>query len=217
LTPQNDLACNSPGAAVEAKVREIEAERSAFVRWVAKRLRLSLGADDWQTGLVGERIVGESLTQLSPNWRVLHAIQWPSGADIDHLAIGPAGVFTVNAKHHAGARVWVGDRMIRVNNRSTDHLRMAVAEADRVARVLQAWCGWRVPVRPVVAIAGAANITFGGDRPSALVVDGARVHEQLTSLPSEIPEQRVPSVFEVARRKDVWMATRGRRWIDGRS
>jgi hypothetical protein len=28
--------------------------------------------------------------------RILPAIRWPSGADIDHLAIGPAGVFTVN-------------------------------------------------------------------------------------------------------------------------
>lgn len=73
-------------------------------------------------------MVGESLARLtSRGWKVLHAIQWPSGADIDHLVIGPSGVFTVNAKHHAGARVWVADHMIRVNNRSTDHLRIAIA------------------------------------------------------------------------------------------
>ena len=39
----------------------------------------------WRVGSVGER-----------------------GSDIDHLAIGPGGVFTINAKHHAGAKIWVG-------------------------------------------------------------------------------------------------------------
>jgi hypothetical protein len=29
---------------------------------------------------------------------VVHAIQWATGADIDHLAIGPAGVFSINSK-----------------------------------------------------------------------------------------------------------------------
>ena len=217
LTRENDLALNLPGAAVARKVRELEGERSAFVRWVAKRLRLSLGTDDWRAGLVGEQVVGESLTRLtSLGWHVLHAIQWPSGADIDHLVVGPSGVFTINAKHHAGARVWVGDHMIRVNNRSTDHLRIAVAEAERVAKVLYHWCGWPVPVQPVIAIVGAANIVLAADAPSAIVADGAHVDKPLMSLPNVIPAHKVSSVYEVVRRKDVWMATQNRRWNDRR-
>ncbi|MBM9509312.1 nuclease-related domain-containing protein [Actinacidiphila acididurans] len=212
LTRENDLALNRPGAAVAAKVREIEGRRSPLVRLVAKGLRLSLGADDWQTGLEGERTVGAALKQLpSSGWRVLHAIQWPSGADIDHLAIGAAGVFTINAKHHAGARVWVGKNMIRVNNRSTDHLRFALDEAERVAKVLRHWCGWDVPVQPVIAVVGAANIDFTDDAPPVIVVDRHHLVGQLMSLPAAVPEHRISHVYEVARRNDVWMSTRNRR------
>ncbi|MFE7074420.1 nuclease-related domain-containing protein [Streptomyces sp. NPDC057620] len=32
-----------------------------------------------------------------------------SGGGIDHLLIGPGGVFTINTKHHQGAPVWVGN------------------------------------------------------------------------------------------------------------
>lgn len=42
----------------------------------------------------------------------------PSGAadaDIDHVLVGPAGVFTVNAKHHPSASVWVGGDTFIVN------------------------------------------------------------------------------------------------------
>jgi hypothetical protein len=209
LTTENDLLRNRPGAAVEQKVREIEQQHNAFVRWLARTFNLSMGAEDWCTGLVGERVVGEALARLVDHgWYVLHAIQWPSGADIDHLVIGPSGVFTVNAKHHAGARVWVGDKSLRLNNRSTDHLRLSLSEADRVTKVLQRWCGWDVPVRPVIALVGARSITLGAkESPRVLVVDGTEVDKHLIRLPGIItPPHRVSSVFEVARRRDVWLS-----------
>ena len=212
LTRDNDLALNPPGAAVSDKVREIEGTRSVFVRWVAKGLRLSLGADDWRTGLTGEQVVGECLEDLKARgWRILHAIQWPSGADIDHLAIGPAGVFTINSKLHADARVWVGDHMIRVNNRTTDHMRFSTAEAERTAKLLHRWCGWPVPVRPVIAIVGATDIKVTAASAPVLVVDGRQVAEQLAALPRHMPEHRISSVFEVARRAEVWKAAQQRR------
>jgi hypothetical protein len=215
LTRDNDLARNPPGAAVADKVREIESQRSALVRLVARGLRLSLGADDWRSGLEGEQAVGESLEALKARgWRILHAIRWPSGADIDHMAIGPAGVFTINSKHHPDARVWVGDHVIRVNNRTTDHVRFSLNEADRTAKLLHHWCGWPVSVQPVIAIVGAAEMKITTTAPPAMVVDGLSIAEHLTSLPEHLPEHRVSSVFEVARRADVWKAVQKRRWSD---
>jgi hypothetical protein len=217
LTRENDLSLNRPGAAVEEKVRDIERQRSPFVRRVARMLNLSLGSDDWRAGLVGERVVGAALARLAGDgWYVLHAIQWPSGADVDHLVIGPSGVFTVNAKHHADSRVWVGDGMLRVNNRSTDHLRLSIAEAERVAKVLRRWCGWEVPVYPVLALVGTRSITLGGkEAPQVLVVDGAEVDKHLIGYPgSAVPRYRASAVFDVARRRDVWLSTRKQRWSD---
>ncbi|MEV0493953.1 NERD domain-containing protein [Streptomyces atratus] len=70
-------------------------------RWLGKSGDLR----SWEVGLRGELIVGSSLNRLRRDgWRVLHSIELPSGSDIDHVVIGPPGVFTVNAKHHKGGR-----------------------------------------------------------------------------------------------------------------
>ncbi|MEU1041436.1 nuclease-related domain-containing protein [Streptomyces sp. NPDC005907] len=60
----------------------------------------------WTDGLTGERLTGRTLDRLrGRGWFTLHAIQWASGADIDHLTIGPAGVFSINSKCHRGKTV----------------------------------------------------------------------------------------------------------------
>jgi hypothetical protein len=36
-------------------------------------------------------------------------------SDIDHVVIGPVGVFTIDAKNHPQANVWVRDDTCKVN------------------------------------------------------------------------------------------------------
>jgi len=53
-------------------------------------------------GATGEEYVGAILDALAPHgWRVLHDIDTGRG-NIDHVAIGPGGVFTIETKSHAG-------------------------------------------------------------------------------------------------------------------
>ncbi|WP_344467672.1 nuclease-related domain-containing protein [Kitasatospora kazusensis] len=112
-------------------------------------------AHTWAVGLRGERIVGGRLNRLRRDgWEILHSVQWSSGTDIDHLAIGPPGVFTVNTKHHRGAAVWQGDHAVTVNRSSTRYVPASQSEATRVERLLTARCGFSVPVLPVLAIVG---------------------------------------------------------------
>ena len=56
----------------------------------------------WQVGAVGERRVAEVLSEAA-GVRVMHDRQVPgSKANIDHLAIGPGGVFVIDAKNYTG-------------------------------------------------------------------------------------------------------------------
>ena len=74
------------------------------------------------------------LDRLGGGWLVVHAVPvGKAGSDIDHLVIGPAGVFTINAKYHEGMKVWVASKRVLVNGQRTDHLRNAVFEASRVS------------------------------------------------------------------------------------
>ncbi|MFF2300083.1 nuclease-related domain-containing protein [Arthrobacter sp. NPDC058127] len=62
----------------------------------------------WYKGALGEVAVGRILERLGPEWTVLHAVPVGAGtSDIDHVLIGPSGVFTLNTKNHTGQSVWV--------------------------------------------------------------------------------------------------------------
>ncbi len=71
----------------------------AFLR-VGPKVERDLGR--WRRGAEGEEHVGQILEGLSADgWHVLHDVSFGRG-NIDHIAIGPSGVFTVETKSHAG-------------------------------------------------------------------------------------------------------------------
>src|SRR6187402_2325790 len=56
-------------------------------------------ARGWYWGVLGERRTASLLSTLDHQWTVLHSVPVGSGkTDIDHVAIGPGGVFTINTK-----------------------------------------------------------------------------------------------------------------------
>jgi hypothetical protein len=124
----------------------------------------------WFRGAHAELAVGRMLSRLDDDWTVLHAVPvGVRGADIDHLVVGPAGVFTINTKNHSGQRVWVGGKTFLVGGVKCDHIRKSEFEAARVARLLSAAVGWEVPVRPVVAVFEPAKLEIKS-RPAAVEV-----------------------------------------------
>jgi len=68
----------------------------------------------WSQGARGEEDVGRALEALGDGWAVFHDIDTGRG-NIDHVVIGPAGLFTVETKSRRG-RIRVSDideRMLR--------------------------------------------------------------------------------------------------------
>jgi hypothetical protein len=81
------------------------------------RFQPSLDAVAWQRGATGERRTARLLDPLErQGWAVLHDLALPgSRANIDHLVIGPGGVFVIDSKHYRGrlqfdpsGRLWHG-------------------------------------------------------------------------------------------------------------
>jgi hypothetical protein len=58
-------------------------------------------AERWERGAAGERKVGATLESFGPDWHVLHDIYLGRG-NIDHIVVGPGGVYTVETKSHRG-------------------------------------------------------------------------------------------------------------------
>lgn len=147
----------------QALVHRADAEWQAFRedRPVLSRIAKIVGAEtldqSWRKGAAGEREVTRRLERLTADgWRVLHSVPvGKRGADIDHIVIGPPGVYCLNTKNHPDKNVWVGDRMIMVNGNKTDYLRNSRFEAERASKILTEATGWKIDVRPVVVIMGA--------------------------------------------------------------
>jgi hypothetical protein len=62
----------------------------------------SAQSDRWLRGAEGERAVGAVLAQLEDEgWKALHDISLGRG-NVDHVLIGPGGIFTIETKSHPG-------------------------------------------------------------------------------------------------------------------
>jgi len=194
----DDLAARLPGSA--ASVAAAEARAAAPVRTVLARL-MGVHTDEraWRLGAAGERRVGRQLERLmksDPRWRCLHAIPvGRRGADIDHLVIGPGGVFTLNAKHHPGARLWVGGDTFMVNGVRQPYVRNSTHEASLAGRLLSAAVGHPVTVTGVVVPVGAQDIRIKQPPTDVVILPRRQLRRWLASLPQTLPTAIVDSLL----------------------
>lgn len=147
------------------------------------------------------------LAQLGPEWFVRHSVPIGAGTtDVDHLLIGPAGVFALNTKHHSGHSIWVGDHVLRVNTSNTSHLSAAIHEAREVTSRLSRKA--RIPVEAfaVLVIVGARSIK--DIRPEArrqpTVIPAPALVGWLSSLPARLTTSEVGLIRLAAEEPDTW-------------
>lgn len=201
-----DLAENRPGALVRARAEELRRQAPVWtlVAWV---LGVHTEARDFRVGAAGEALVARRLRTLDrAGWKVIHSVPVGRGeSDIDHLVIGPPGVFCLNTKHHPRGRVWVGRDAVLVNGRAMPYVRNARLEARRAASALTAACGRRVAVRPAIVVV-CAVLTVRAQPAQVHVVDDRGVARWLAAQRPVLGPAEVDGIFEQARRAATWRA-----------
>ena len=189
--PWIDLATNQAGA--EAREQAVAAKDAAPVRTLfARALGVHTDERAWRIGADGEEKVAARLAKVAkkdPRWRFIHAIPVGNrGSDIDHLIIGPGGVFTVNAKHHPGAKIWVGGNTFMVNGVKQPYVRNARHEASRAADILAAACGFPVHVEGVIVTVNADDVVVKS-QPEGVSVVPAHADRQVAASPWRGPQR----------------------------
>lgn len=207
--PADTLALMSrpPAASVIAECLRAQATappRSAGARFFG-RDPLCAEALPWYRGALGELEIAHRLTALGPAWRVLHSVPVGRGtSDIDHVVIGPPGVFTINTKHHEGRDIWLGAKRLLVSGQPTDHLRNARFEAKRASQRMSVAMHALVDVTPIVAIVGARRITVRERPTTVFVMRDRELVGWLSAHPAVVPPADVARLADAAARPSTW-------------
>jgi hypothetical protein len=121
------------------RLRQEQAAGDATGDAVAEALaRAERDKRNWAAGAEGERRVAETLDTLGQyGWTALHDVHWPGRplANLDHVAIGPGGVFIIDAKNWSGD-VTLTDGVLRQNRYRRDRELEAVADATAAVTAL---------------------------------------------------------------------------------
>jgi len=208
-SPTPSLAGRPAGASVIAACLAEQAKLLPRKR-LADVLGITPLADDavpWFTGAVGELAVGRELAHLdaSAGWTVLHAV--PVGrrdSDIDHVVIGPAGVFTINTKHHAGKRVSMGRSQIFVNGKAHNYIRNSVFEAERASERLTSAAGFGVIAQPILAFVDAKELVGKREVGGVHIVDASRLVRWLRAQPAIWGTDACATVARAATLAGTW-------------
>ncbi|MDF2744020.1 MAG: hypothetical protein K0S88_5397, partial [Actinomycetia bacterium] len=163
------------------------------------RFRPSPDASAWRRGAAGERRTARLLGPLERHgWVAVHDLGVPgSRANIDHLVIGPGGVFVIDSKQYRGrlqldrfGRLWHGRYPLAPVLRSVEF------EADQAAQVL---ADPDVVVLPLVAVHGA-QVPWGKVVMNGVpVVPARRLPNMLRELPAVLGPERIAALADQAR------------------
>ena len=106
-------------AAGESAAEQASSARAVAARNRSRAERADRVAEAWERGAKGEVKVSTLLAQLAEDgYHALADRRFPdSNGNLDHIAIGPAGVFVVDAKAWTG-KVTVAGNVLRQNGRS---------------------------------------------------------------------------------------------------
>ncbi|MDQ0811194.1 hypothetical protein QFZ63_002908 [Streptomyces sp. B3I7] len=202
LTAADDLSTNRPGESLRKLLAELGV--GPIERVVSQLLRRPVEGESWRRGLAGEKRVGAELNRLARHgWRVLHSIPLADKVDVDHLLIGPGGVFCINTKHHHGKAVWVGDDSVKVDHgKPAPYARKSRAEAKRVARVLEHYCDFPVPVEPVLVFVGVTDLKVVATQLDVRVYKERQV-AALAPLSGVLTAEQIERVYRVARHEQA--------------
>lgn len=175
-------------------------------------------AEGWYRGVLGERRVAALLDQLGEGWTVIHSLPiGERGSDIDHLVIGPPGVFTVNTKFSPGRSVWVAGSKINVERVPKPHIRNLLTEARRASNYLSEKSGMTVAVTGLLVFVDPSTVIIkeaagGGEVDPPIRV--LRDSELLGALDGrrEYSDEQLQRIVDAAVRPTTWSSSASDSW-----
>lgn len=200
-----DAAAQASAGAVRAVLVSLSVV-SLLLAW--RGLRPGRDPERWLRGAAGETATARLLDRLpASRWAVLHDRRIPgSRANLDHLVIGPSGVWLLDTKV-TRARIQAGWRTVRFGDRRLD-TGPAKWEAQVVADRLD------IPVRPLVVVHGYGLRRRGCRCAGVRVVPAGGLLRRLRRRPRRLGRRRrrldAARIVALAERAELFFPVAGR-------
>lgn len=166
---------------------------------------LTFQARSFYRGALAELLVGDVLENLGQRWDVLHDVPLRSGS-LDHLVIGPAGVFAVHTAHCSGVDVAVeGDALVVVGE-TRDDILVARAEADEASQLLAVAAGRPVVVWPLLVVVDPKRLMVRVPASGVRVIASGDIERMLGTAPHTLSGDDVAFMSDVADLDATWPA-----------
>jgi hypothetical protein len=157
---------------------------------------------------VGELLVGDMLDNLGPRWDVLHVVPIEGGAkDIDHLVIGPPGVFAIVTENFPGQEVKLNGDALVVGSQQFDEIATARDLGERAAYLLGSAASKPVDVTPLLVIVNPTKLSLREPPEGVTVVGSRQLLHHLEKLERTLSGTDIASISDVADRNTTWQTT----------
>lgn len=159
-------------------------------------------------GAIGELVVGDVLENLGPAWDVLHDL--PLGITVhqdsilDHLVIGPAGVFAVHVVNYTDKDVVVAGDTLLVEGETLSHIQCAKTQSDAAALLLGAAAGSPVRVRPLLVVVNPRRFGVRAAATGVRVIPSHQLDRLLSRSPRTLHGDEVARISDLADLAETW-------------
>jgi hypothetical protein len=178
VLPWSDLSANRPGQLIENQ-----------------------GDASYRAGVAGEQRTAGVLAGLERGgYRVLHSVPLSPRKDIDHLVIGPTGVWAINTKSTTYDVTAKADGAVHSDGYRQKWIESISRDASVAAEHLSLAARMGLQGRPLVAVWS----TIGVASDNGALTAGEDLLDAIRRPSADFPPEWVDVVFNVARRSDTW-------------
>lgn len=202
-------APTNPEAVIEQVIEQVADTRFrrplATLRDTARRLSSRTERAE-HAALREEQKIAAELADLPAGWYVLQTLDIqcfdhhdPDDLHVDHVVVGPGGVFTIYVEHQPAAKVWVSEHAVTINGRESNRLRRARFEARRSSGVLSDACGFNVTVQSVLILIDAATMQTMSHPAEVHVRTQHDIRDWLCRQPPRLDGEMIRAIYDRGR------------------
>jgi len=189
---------------------QVGVPRRSFIARTFGKSPLNPQSRNLYRAAVGELLVGDMLDTLGPRWDVLHVVPVDdSGKDIDHLVIGPPGVFAITTENFPGQEIKVNGDDLAVGSQRFDDIAAARELGSHAAELLSEAGGRPIAVTPLLVVATPTKLSLRAQPEGAAVVASKQLLQYLEKLDRTLDGAEVAFISDIADQSTTWQAVPG--------